>query len=313
MKAFLTGATGFVGSHVARALRRRGHEVHALLRPDSDLARIRDIADSIGPVTGDLASPDLSERLLALQPDVCLHLAWYTVPGKYLDAPENLLHVELGLRLVRLLARAGCRRFVGVGSCSEYAFGNTPRAEDSPTQPRRLYSAAKLALAQILPYVTASTGMSTAWARLFYLYGPFENEKRLVPQVILSLLAGEPAQLTSGEQVRDYLHVEDVAGALVAIAESRLDGIVNVGSGEPTRVRDVVEAIGAILGGGERLRFGALPAKAGDPLYVCADNRRLRRELGFRPKFDLVEGLRHTVEWWHGRARSTQRPGMSRA
>jgi nucleoside-diphosphate-sugar epimerase len=304
MKVLLTGATGFIGSAVARVLVRRGHEVHALVRPQADTWRIADLAGQLETIAGDLASAQLGERLETLRPEACVHVAWYTVPGRYLDGPENLDHLELSLRLARTLARAGCRRFVGVGTCLEYAVQDAPLTESDPSGPARLYSATKLALGQLLPYVGAMTGMSTAWARLFYVYGPFEDERRLVPSVIRSLLRGEPARVSAGTQVRDYLHVCDMASALEAITRSSLQGAVNVGSGEPSTVRDVVLQLGQLLDGVDRLQFGAVPPAPGDPRYVCADIRRLVGETDFRPRFALQDGLRDTVEWWSERVRA---------
>jgi nucleoside-diphosphate-sugar epimerase len=275
LRVLLTGATGFVGSHVARALVREGHEVHAVVRPGS-------------PRRGELPG---EVRVVARD----------AVPGRYLADVENVACLEQGLRLARELARFGCRRFVGVGTCFEYEHGPGSLREDAPAVPRTLYAACKLALWHVLEPLGSTTGMEVAWARLFYTYGPHEHEARLVPSVIRALRAGQPCRLTAGEQVRDFLHVEDVAAALVALAVGRVTGVVNVASGRPVTVRDVVTTIASIVGGDGRLELGALPYSPGDPMSVCADVRRLTREVGFLPRFDLDAGLRQTVAWWSER------------
>jgi nucleoside-diphosphate-sugar epimerase len=142
------------------------------------------------------------------------------------------------------------------------------------------------------------TTTALAWARLFYLYGPGEDRRRLVPSVALALLRGEPARTTPGEQRRDFLHVDDVAGALVAVAQSNVVGGVNIGSGRAVAVREIVETLGAITERPDLVELGALPYAEGDPMLVEADNRRLTEECGFTPRWSLAEGLRDTVRWW---------------
>ena len=297
----LTGAAGFIGSHVARALVHDGHEVHALLRESTDTWRIADLLASLRVVTADLESEALSAAVTHARPEVCLHLAWYAVPGQYLDSPENLRQLEASLRLVRAVADAGGRRFVGAGTCFEYELRAEPLSEDAPTRPTRLYAACKLALATVLGAVRPRLSLSTAWARLFYVYGPAEPEARLVPSVIRRLLRGETAAVTEGTQVRDYVHVKDVAQGLVRLALSGVEGCVNVGSGAPVTVRDVVSRAAEAAGRPDLVAFGARPQDPLDPPFVCADIRRLREEVGFTPAIGLPDGLRETVEWWSAR------------
>lgn len=172
----MTGVGGFVGSHVARLLVREGCEVHALVRVTSDLWRVEDIRSHLQFVTGDLREAATLDALAERRPEVCLHLGWVATPGTYLRAPENIDLTASTLRLATRLAEAGCKRFVGVGTCFEYDTDAGYLSEGTRLAPAFPYSAAKagayLAL-QCLP-----EPISVAWARLFYLYGPYENEGR---------------------------------------------------------------------------------------------------------------------------------------
>jgi UDP-glucuronate decarboxylase len=302
MRVLLTGATGFIGSHVARRLVTAGCEVHALIRPGSDPWRLRDVLPSLALVPCDLfAARERLEHLDRIRPELCLHLAWYAEPGKYWTSPENLRFVSTSLELANELAGLGCKRFVGAGTCAEYDTDHGYLSEMSPILPRSLYAASKLGVWLILEQLAKETGMEVAWLRFFYQYGPYEDRRRLVPAVIRALLRGETARTTAGAQVRDMLHIEDVAAAVWAVARSNLTGPVNIGSGQPVTVRQIVEAIGRLLHRPDLLALGALPYSASEFMFVCANNRRLR-ETGWTPRFDLDEGLRTTVEWWRTEA-----------
>jgi nucleoside-diphosphate-sugar epimerase len=146
--------------------------------------------------------------------------------------------------------------------------------------------------------LAAETGASLAWARIFHLYGPFEHEHRLVPAVIRTLLDGREFAATAGTQVRDYLHVADVASALRALLVGGADGAFNICSSKPTSVRDVIETIAQILDRPDSVRFGAVAARSWDPAFLCGDNTKLVRETGWGPAYQLRAGLEQTAAWW---------------
>jgi nucleoside-diphosphate-sugar epimerase len=147
--------------------------------------------------------------------------------------------------------------------------------------------------------------MGFAWTRFFYLYGPTEAKERLIPYVVLTLLKGEVAKCTSGEQIRDFLHVEDAASAVWAVAKSDLSGPVNIGSGQPTKVRTIVQTIAQHLQREENLVLGALPTDPQEPLVLLADVRRLASVVGWKPSLTLKEGVAKTCEWWRSTIHGT--------
>ena len=315
-RILITGATGFIGSHLTRQLAASGNEIYILLPPGAGLDRISDVSASLHVIPGDVLIPeDVTACLAEARPDLCYHLAWYVEPGKYLSSEMNLDHLEAGLRLARQLAAAGCRKLVATGTCFEYDLarrGGGARervSEESPTAPRSLYAACKRSLQQVLEQFSALSGMAVAWPRLFYQYGPFEDERRLVPSIILALLEGRSVALTPGEQVRDYLHVEDVASAILATGLGSLTGPVNIGSGIPVTVREIAQTLGRISKRPELLDLGARDYPPDDPRFVCADNRKLVGATDWSPHWTLEAGLTQTLEWFRRRRADSSSPG----
>ena len=141
---------------------------------------------------------------------------------------------------------------------------------------------------------------------MFFLYGPREQPGRLVPAVIRSLLAGDHVATSTGAQVRDFMHVEDAAGALAAVLQSDLVGAVNIASGRGAPVAEVLDIIGELTGAGELIERGARPAGEREPARIVAKVERLVHEVGFEPEISLRNGLAATIEWW--RERESTRP-----
>jgi nucleoside-diphosphate-sugar epimerase len=302
VRILLTGATGFIGAPVARELVARGDEVHAFAVPgDAGRTRLEGVrvrwheADLM-----DLAAVECGIEQAA--PEVLVHLAWYAVPTDYLHHERNYDLVAASVRLAQRAIDMGCKRLVAAGTCFEYDLSKSaPLTESSPTAPFTVYGACKHALFEMLVQLAAARRVSFAWPRFFFLHGPNEPATRLVPAVARALLAGERARVSSGDQVRDFLHVDDAARAVAAIVRSELVGAVNVGSGAPTRVRDVVEAIANECGGLDRVDWGAVARRPGDPEFVCASTEKLR-STGWTPRFDLRAGVAESVSWWRTHA-----------
>lgn len=303
MDVLVTGANGFIGSHLTRVLLEEERTVYALVRPGSDLRRLRGLKGPLHLIQGSLVNPEtVLDRLGDTSPFVCCHLAWYAVPGQYWTARQNVDSLTASLRFVEALLQIGCRRLLITGTCSEYAEGFEQPSEFSPTDGgRSLYTACKLALKQVVEHLAMANKACLLWTRLFYLYGPLEDSRRLVPSAINALLRGEEFRVSSPAAVRDFLHVEDVATALARVAYCGESGCFNIGSGMPTAVGELVAQIGDLLGRSELVASG--PGEKADPAAdrIVANNRRLI-ELGWTPRYDLCKGLGQTIDWWkhHG-------------
>ena len=299
MRIFITGASGFVGAHLTRIALAAGAQILALAQPADPLARIADVVQDIEVLRGDLADREkMYEQLAIFRPTAALHMAWYGEPGKYLYSPLNTALLKQSLDLLETLIAVGCKHTVMVGTCAEYDTSSIGvLREASPTHPETIYAAAKLSLSLMGQHMANGAGMNFAWARLFYLYGPGEHERRLIPALIRALHQGETFPATKGEQVRDYLHVEDVARALWHLTEQQLNGVFNVCSGEPITIRKLMETVEAVVERPGLIEFGALPYRQWEPMSIVGDNSKLRAA-GWQPRYTLREGLTQTVEWW---------------
>ncbi len=304
MRILVTGAGGFAGSHVVRALARQGHDVFAVVRKNPSPGHDPGVPASVHSVKLDLSHHTaLWTAVREIRPELAIHLAWYTVPGKYWTAPENLECVAVSLDLARALAAGGCKKLVAAGTCAEYDWNHGVLSEtNTPLKPRTLYGSCKNAAREILEAYCGSVSMEFAWTRFFYMYGPGEARARLVPSVILSLLRGETAKCTAGEQARDFLYVADAASGIAAVALGRGTGAFNIASGRPVRIRAIVETIAGMMGQESRVDFGAIPASPAEPQLLAGDIQRLASIAGWQPSTPLEQGLAQTVSWWKTRS-----------
>jgi len=293
-RVLVTGATGFIGRRAVGLLCEQGHVVHAVARTPGAPA------PGVTWHTADLLDPAAANRVaMTAGASHLLHFAWYAVPGKFWTAAENERWVDATLHLLGAFATEGGVRAVMAGTCAEYRWDSELLQElSSPIEPSTLYGRCKAATLSDATRLAAERGVSLAWGRIFFMYGPAEHPSRLVASVARGLLRGQRVPTTEGSQVRDFLHVDDVAGAFERLLDSRVEGPVNIASGLPSTVREIVTLTAAAAGGLDRVDFGALPMRAADPARILGNPARLRDEVGFRPQIPLAEGLGATVEWW---------------
>ena len=294
--ALVTGASGFVGRPLVEALRVRAGTVHVVGRRDPGIPGTTFHRADL------LDEGEIRAVVAAAAPSHLVHLAWYAEPGLYWRSPANLDWVCATLHLVRAFAEAGGTRVVAAGTCAEYAWGGGPLDEaGAPREPSTLYGAAKDATFRLLSAYVAEVGLSFAWGRLFFLYGPHEGPGRLVADAARALLAGSIFEASHGLQGRDFMHVADAAGAFAALAASDVRGAVNVATGVAPTVRSLLKGVAARAGRPDLIRLGAKSLAASEPQTIVADVSRLAREVGFSPRYDLAAGLDQTMGWWRER------------
>lgn len=297
----VTGAGGFIGARVLHRLAAAGSSFVGLLAPGE--------APPLGPDRAPwpadrFRSADLRDgKALAalvrdLQPAVALHLAAIGVaPGDPSPVDEFVRVNVLGPAVV-LEALPDDAVFVQAGSMSQYVGGPDPLPEDSaPLSNATHYAWSKNAAERLLRLIGSRTGKAVVRARLFGVVGPGEAPHRLLPSIAAGARAGRSIPLSDGTQLRDLLHVDDVAAALVHLARtpSLAGRAVNVGRGEGRSVRWVAERAARRLGCESLLRFGALPRRPAEPQALVADVSRLRAS-GWSPAFDLESSIDRVVD-----------------
>jgi dTDP-6-deoxy-L-talose 4-dehydrogenase (NAD+) len=265
----LTGATGFVGRQVLRNLYERGVPTRVIVRQgkESLVSQFPNIEKIIN--TQNLFAETSDWWQQACQDiDTVIHCAWYAESGQYLQSEKNLDCLAGTLQLAKGAAQTRVRRVVGIGTCFEYDLSTGNLSIETPLLPLTPYAGAKaavfLALSQWLP----AQSIEFAWCRLFYLHGEGEDARRLVPYIRSKISASEIAELTSGNQVRDFLDVRIAAELIVNAAMSNRTGAINICSGIPITVRTLAEQIADEYGRRDLLKFGARPDNLVDPPRV---------------------------------------------
>jgi nucleoside-diphosphate-sugar epimerase len=297
-RVLVTGAAGFVGRHTLPILISNDFEVHAV-----DVFIPEEKPCDVEWHKVDLLDSEQTNELISnIHPSHLLHFAWYTKPGEYWDSTENVRWLESSLHLLRVFQKTGGARVLMAGTCAEYDWKFGYCSEHvTPLVPSSLYGTCKNAMQHLLKDFSRETSLSSAWGRIFFLYGPYENPNRLVSSVILNLIHNKMEPCSHGNQIRDVLHVKDVASAFVSLLMSNVDGPVNIASGKPIALSEIILSIADKLGKNNLVELGALPQKENEPPVLFGDTKRLFSEVIWQPQYDIDGGIRETINWWQER------------
>ncbi len=262
----ITGATGFVGHQVLSNLMKTKKKIYVITRNENDRF-LRDNKSKIELIyTDDLFRQNADWWAVQCRGiDTVVHIAWYAEPGKYLESIKNIDCLIGSLNLTKGAIRAGIRRFVGIGTCLEYDLNYGDLSVNTPLKPTTPYATAKVGLYNILSQCLPSVSIEFSWCRLFYLYGEGEDKRRLFPYLHNRLSKGEYVELTSGDQIRDYLDVSVAGKAITEVALGKQQGPINICSGKPITIKKFAEQIADIYNGRNLLRFGHRPDNSQDP------------------------------------------------
>lgn len=294
----LTGASGYLGTHLLDAIVARGGDIVAVSRHEIGSPwhgvthRVCDVLDANA----------VRNLICDVRPSVCVHAAWYVEHGRFWSAAENVEWVAATASLARAFADCGGRRFVGLGTQAEYASDLDQPAHEQRAEcrPSTLYGSSKDATRRLLSAYFSGSGIAFVWARIFNVFGLAEPPGKLIPDLIRRLSRGERALMSSGSVVRDFIDVRDVAAAVAVLSLGPVDGTVNIGTGKPRAVVDVARELARQMGAIELLRAGELPDRAGEPRFLVADVGRLTGEVGFAPGYPLDVSLRDSIAYWTG-------------
>lgn len=301
-RVLVTGGTGFLGSHLVRRLVGLGADVHALARSRSPIDRIADVAGNVKILLGDLrVRRDVKAAVAAARPDLIFHLAAHGVDPRMRNPISIIQTNVLGLlNLLEASVDTPYTRLVNTGTCIEYGNQRVPISESVEPDPLNVYAASKLTALHLCNLHRRFHGKPIVTLRPFTFFGPWERRNRLIPSVVLSILARRPIRITAGIQTRDYTYVDDMVAAFVsaAVAEQAVGEVINIGSGEDFPVREIVERIREILKADVPVEVGALPTMPDEAWRLCADNTKARAILGWQPQVTFEEGVRRTFDWF---------------
>lgn len=297
VKAFVTGASGFIGSYLVKELVNSGHEVLCLKRPSSNLSRLEGYTDKVSWTD---CSENWKADVKAFKPFITFHLAWNGVAAAdRVIWQRQVGNLALQQDLLDTILEAGCQKFVGIGSQAEYGDFENKIDESYPVNPKTAYSAAKIAALDLMRAFCETNNINWYWFRIFPLFGPYEAENWLIPSLIKNIFTQESMDLTPGEQKLPYLYVGECAKAIAAaITAEGHSGIYNICSDNPVPLKELVTAIRDRIAPQFKLNFGALPYRYGQSMYMEGDTTALRKNIYTLRTSDFGQRLEETIDFY---------------
>lgn len=285
MRVLLTGATGFIGQYVARKLHAADIDFVTVGRTPNYVGREHIPADL-------LRATDYSQVVLSARATHLIHLAWYAEHGKYWSSPFNIDWLKATTDLVDTFCRLGGQHVTISGTCAEYDWTYGYCIEGvTPTNPSTIYGMAKDSTRRICQNICSQYAVPLAWGRIFFPYGRGEVTSRLLPSLSAVFQGKRDPFGINGTHYRDFLHVSDIASALMFLSVMEADDVINIASGEATRLQDVVQLLASKMSSDPRRILQLMPARIGEPAFLIGASGKLAA-LGWKKTVSLEQGLR---------------------
>jgi UDP-glucose 4-epimerase len=302
-RVIITGGTGFVGANLTRRLLSEDCEIHLLVRPGFSTWRIQGVINDVRIHVVDLQNgEELDATVCQIRPDWVFHLAAYGAYSWQTDLTRMVqTNITGTINLVEACARTGYEAFINTGSSSEYGFKMAAPSETEWLEPNSQYAVTKASASLYCRYTAQSRNIPLHTIRLYSVYGPYEDPKRLMPSLIREGLAGKLPPLVDPATARDYIYVDDVIEAYLLAAtkpNQELGAIYNIGSGTQTALRDVIRTARQTLDIRAEPEWNTMPQRIWDAKTWIADIQKAGDELGWHPRFNLQQGFQKMVQWY---------------
>jgi UDP-glucose 4-epimerase len=302
-RVIITGATGFIGSNLARRLLSDGHEIHLLVRNRYEPWRIEAIKADVHLHTVEMTDQESLVRVVAgIRPDWVFHLSAYGAYSWQADLQTMVQTNIIGtVNLVEACLKTGFECFVNAGSSSEYGYKDHAPSETERLEPNSYYAVTKASATMFCQCTARLHGVSMVTLRFYSVYGSYEDPGRLIPALVVNGWNGRLPPLVSPDVARDFVYVGDAVEACLLAAgrpNQEPGSVYNVGTGTQTSIREVAAVACRVMGISAEPQWRAMPDRAWDTSVWVADNQTIRRELGWEPRYSFEEGFRHTVQWF---------------
>jgi len=295
-KIAITGATGMIGSAIARRALEQGIEVLCIIRKDTSRFDNLPKSERLKIISADIS--EYAQLDIQGKYDVFYHLAWEKTSGSSRDDVDiQALNIQYTLDAVRLAKHLGCKKFIGAGSQAEYGIVTEPLKTDTPINPESGYGIAKYSAGKLSRLLCTQSGLQFNWVRILSVYGPHDGVHTLIIYTINELQAGRSPEFTKCEQIWDYLYCDDAANAFLAIGKNGVDGkTYPLGSGNKKILSEYLEVIKNIIAPNIKLQFGKKDYYPHQPMFLCADISELTYDTGWKPEVSFEEGIKRIIE-----------------
>ena len=298
-KVLITGATGFLGSHIAENLISNNIKVIGLKRHTSDIWRcdaVRDKIDWIDIPRDGIFTNEFSNHEF----DTIIHAAWIGVESNDRNNwTEQSKNISFLIDLLEIAKKNKVKKIIFLGSQAEYGSLNNIVSEDESTNALNAYAATKLACLELLKSFSNLNNINWVWLRLFSVFGDKENDNWLIPSLVQTMLNGKEMNFTLGNQKYAYLYIKDFAEILQRIVVSDINsGVYNLSSNEPRTIRSLIEDIKAIVNPEFCLNFGALEYREGQSMHIEGNVQKLVSQIGTMPCSDYRVAIENTLKYY---------------